>query len=142
LSGRRRILCARATGHESPARFPRRAGFFFFTDVSGTSPSDFVMDRFIGSSSPGSIFFEIRFTKIDGCRIKSGHDGCVLWREVRQRFTHYFQIQFSNSQGNSERDASAKTVIARSEATKQSILPLCIEMDCFASLAMTWKFQT
>jgi hypothetical protein len=75
------------------------------------------MDRFIGSSSPGSIFFEIRFTKIDGCRIKSGHDGCVLWREVRQRFTHYFQIQFSNSQGNSERDASAKTVIARSEAT-------------------------
>jgi hypothetical protein len=35
-------------------------------------------------------------------------------------------IQFSNSQ----------TVIA-SEATKQSILPLRGEMDCFASLAMT-----
>jgi hypothetical protein len=28
-------------------------------------------------------------------------------------------------------------VIARSEATKQSILPLCGTMDCFASLAMT-----
>src|SRR5258707_5776221 len=30
-----------------------------------------------------------------------------------------------------------RTVIARSEATKQSILPLRGEMDCFASLAMT-----
>jgi len=29
------------------------------------------------------------------------------------------------------------TVIARSEATKQSILSLCGIMDCFASLAMT-----
>jgi len=28
-------------------------------------------------------------------------------------------------------------VIARSGATKQSILPLCGTMDCFASLAMT-----
>jgi hypothetical protein len=28
-------------------------------------------------------------------------------------------------------------VIARSEATKQSIHPLCRAMDCFASLAMT-----
>jgi hypothetical protein len=28
-------------------------------------------------------------------------------------------------------------VIARSEATKQSILSLCGTMDCFASLAMT-----
>ena len=28
-------------------------------------------------------------------------------------------------------------VIARSEATKQSILPLLGDMDCFASLAMT-----
>jgi hypothetical protein len=28
-------------------------------------------------------------------------------------------------------------VIARSEATKQSILSLCHMMDCFASLAMT-----
>ena len=28
-------------------------------------------------------------------------------------------------------------VIARSDATKQSILPLCRAMDCFASLAMT-----
>jgi hypothetical protein len=28
-------------------------------------------------------------------------------------------------------------VIARSEATKQSIYPLCRDMDCFASLAMT-----
>jgi hypothetical protein len=32
-----------------------------------------------------------------------------------------------------------QTVIARSEATKQSILPLRGEMDCFASLAMTSK---
>jgi hypothetical protein len=32
---------------------------------------------------------------------------------------------------------TAKVVIARSEATKQSILPLRGEMDCFASLAMT-----
>jgi hypothetical protein len=31
----------------------------------------------------------------------------------------------------------AKAVIARSEATKQSILSLRGEMDCFASLAMT-----
>jgi hypothetical protein len=29
------------------------------------------------------------------------------------------------------------SVIARSEATKQSSYPLCREMDCFASLAMT-----
>ena len=28
-------------------------------------------------------------------------------------------------------------VIARSEATKQSIYPLCCDTDCFASLAMT-----
>jgi hypothetical protein len=28
-------------------------------------------------------------------------------------------------------------VIARSEATKQSILSFCGKMDCFASLAMT-----
>jgi len=32
-----------------------------------------------------------------------------------------------------------QAVIARSEATKQSILPLRGEMDCFASLAMTSK---
>jgi hypothetical protein len=31
----------------------------------------------------------------------------------------------------------APTVIARSEATKQSIYPLCRDMDCFAALAMT-----
>src|SRR5271163_4113124 len=30
-----------------------------------------------------------------------------------------------------------ETVIARSEATKQSIFPLCRTMDCFAALAMT-----
>src|ERR1700704_2227810 len=30
-----------------------------------------------------------------------------------------------------------KIVIARSKATKQSTLPFCCEMDCFASLAMT-----
>ena len=28
------------------------------------------------------------------------------------------------------------SVIARSEATKQSIYPLCRDMDCFAALAM------
>src|SRR5258708_7868802 len=33
--------------------------------------------------------------------------------------------------------ANPEAVIARSEATKQSILPLRGEMDCFASLAMT-----
>jgi hypothetical protein len=33
------------------------------------------------------------------------------------------------------------TVIARSEATKQSILSLRGDMDCFASLAMTWKHK-
>ncbi|MGY4474391.1 hypothetical protein ACVILL_001805 [Bradyrhizobium sp. USDA 3364] len=30
-----------------------------------------------------------------------------------------------------------RAVIARSEATKQSIYPLCCAMDCFATLAMT-----
>src|SRR5215207_1128694 len=33
--------------------------------------------------------------------------------------------------------AGCSAVIARSEATKQSILSFCREMDCFASLAMT-----
>jgi hypothetical protein len=33
-------------------------------------------------------------------------------------------------------------VIARSEATKQSILSLRGEMDCFASLAMTINYLT
>ena len=33
--------------------------------------------------------------------------------------------------------ARLEAVIARSEATKQSILPLCRALDCFASLAMT-----
>ena len=32
---------------------------------------------------------------------------------------------------------NSQDVIARSEATKQSIHPLCCAMDCFASLAMT-----
>jgi hypothetical protein len=37
-----------------------------------------------------------------------------------------------------ERDAKLYlAVIARSEATKQSIHPLCRNVDCFASLAMT-----
>src|SRR4051812_10541471 len=35
------------------------------------------------------------------------------------------------------RTRTLETVIARSEATKQSTLPSCGEMDCFASLAMT-----
>jgi len=34
-------------------------------------------------------------------------------------------------------DIDYQHVIARSEVTKQSILSLCREMDCFASLAMT-----
>ncbi|MEA2824843.1 MAG: hypothetical protein QOF03_1325, partial [Alphaproteobacteria bacterium] len=39
-----------------------------------------------------------------------------------------------------------ETVIARSEATKQSIVTLSLAMDCFASLAMTvskpsWLFE-
>jgi hypothetical protein len=38
---------------------------------------------------------------------------------------------------NSAKTRHSKTVIARSEATKQSILSLRGEMDCFASLAMT-----
>jgi hypothetical protein len=42
-------------------------------------------------------------------------------------------IHVSNSKGVSN------IVIARSEATKQSILSLLGEMDCFASLAMTMK---
>src|ERR1700709_2604817 len=33
--------------------------------------------------------------------------------------------------------SALSSVIARSEATKQSILSLCRAMDCFASLAMT-----
>jgi hypothetical protein len=33
--------------------------------------------------------------------------------------------------------ATLKFVIARSEATKQSILSFCGSMDCFAPLAMT-----
>jgi hypothetical protein len=37
--------------------------------------------------------------------------------------------------------ATSESVIARSEATKQSILPLRGEMDCFASLAMTSNFK-
>src|SRR5437867_2573444 len=37
-------------------------------------------------------------------------------------------------EGEADREWS---VIARSEATKQSILPFCGAMDCFASLAMT-----
>jgi hypothetical protein len=37
---------------------------------------------------------------------------------------------------------SSFSVIARSEATKQSILSLCGEMDCFASLAMTACFSS
>jgi hypothetical protein len=35
------------------------------------------------------------------------------------------------------RETMSIHVIARSKATKQSILPLCRKMDCFASLAMT-----
>jgi hypothetical protein len=39
-----------------------------------------------------------------------------------------------------EKAESFLNVIARSEATKQSILSLRGEMDCFASLAMTVPF--
>jgi hypothetical protein len=36
-----------------------------------------------------------------------------------------------------ENESESLHVIARSEATKQSMFPLCRAMDCFASLAMT-----
>jgi hypothetical protein len=47
--------------------------------------------------------------------------------------------RFTQSSGASRRENAevCLCVIARSEATKQSILPLRGEMDCFASLAMT-----
>jgi hypothetical protein len=46
--------------------------------------------------------------------------------------------RFLHNSGASRREiAEACLVIARSEATKQSILSLCGKMDCFASLAMT-----
>ena len=38
-------------------------------------------------------------------------------------------------------DLSAVAQRAKAEATKQSILSLRGEMDCFASLAMTWKVR-
>src|SRR3954467_15190837 len=37
-----------------------------------------------------------------------------------------------------EHERMSHNVIARSEATRQSSYPLRREMDCFASLAMTW----
>jgi hypothetical protein len=39
--------------------------------------------------------------------------------------------------GTIDRDDALSSVIARSEATKQSSLSFCRKMDCFASLAMT-----
>jgi hypothetical protein len=53
-----------------------------------------------------------------------------------------FRATISRSFGEGEicaanRAACCFFVIARSEATKQSILSLCGEMDCFAPLAMT-----
>jgi hypothetical protein len=79
MSGRR---AARATGHESPARFPRRAGLFIFSDDSGTSPSDFV----IVVTKLDPVIHLLRKAVLRGwmdARIKSGHNGRVLWREVR-----------------------------------------------------------
>jgi hypothetical protein len=35
-------------------------------------------------------------------RIKSGHDGCVWWNEVKARFALKLPIQFSNSKNNSK----------------------------------------
>ena len=39
-------------------------------------------------------------------------------------------------------DSAFNSVIARSEATKQSIYRLCRTMDCFAALAMTVEAPT
>jgi hypothetical protein len=37
-------------------------------------------------------------------RIKSGHDGCVSWNEVRERFAHtHTNFKISNSQNNLKR---------------------------------------
>jgi hypothetical protein len=36
-------------------------------------------------------------------RIKSGHDGCVLWSEVKEHFVHTPGSNFSESQNNSKR---------------------------------------
>jgi hypothetical protein len=36
-------------------------------------------------------------------RIKSGHDGCVLWSEVKEHFVHTPGSNFSDSQNNSKR---------------------------------------
>jgi hypothetical protein len=52
----------------------------------------------------------------------------------------YFEGKVSSKTPGASRREKAKlypVVIARSEATKQSILPCCGAMDCFASLAMT-----
>jgi hypothetical protein len=50
------------------------------------------------------------------------------------RQQHIFEFQTAKTPN--------RAVIARSEATKQSILSLCCAMDCFASLAMTSFYQT
>jgi hypothetical protein len=58
----------------------------------------------------------------------------ALISEGREKFRH-------NPGENASREGEgvfAFAVIARSEATKQSICP-CLAMDCFASLAMTLK---
>jgi hypothetical protein len=52
-------------------------------------------------------------------------------RDARQNSTrHSFGIRFQS------------VVIARSEATKQSIRSSCGSMDCFATLAMTKKHHS
>jgi hypothetical protein len=48
-----------------------------------------------------------------------------------------FRLQVTDSTFKQPQTFSLESVIARSEATKQSILSLRGEMDCFASLAMT-----
>jgi hypothetical protein len=54
--------------------------------------------------------------------------------------------RFLHDSGASRREIADAhlLVIARSEATKQSILTVALAMDCFASLAMTvsdWLFE-
>jgi hypothetical protein len=73
-------------------------------------------------------------TKIDGCpdqvRSSPGMTGGFCGPRKEALRTHQLQsLQTAND--------NAVVVVARSEATKQSILSLRCEMDCFAPLAMT-----
>src|SRR4029077_12871516 len=61
-------------------------------------------------------------------------------RQGRDRFRAHRSLELGADRGAAEvtgRDAGSLAVIARSKATKQSILSLRSDVDCFASLAMT-----